>query len=417
MMDIPKDKLRQGRIEAFTKLKKERRRKKQWQGITAVAILFLSFLLTVRVSPTIASYAAKIPGLSVIVELVQENEGIKDAIANEYYEELGILVQDKDVTITLQGAIIDEYGVMLMYDFDYPTKKSNHHNYTVNIYQGDQQLKNSMSYGTKDSLDEPVAHSGHILELTLDQPLDTKNPNFRVEFEMRDGDKQTISIPFSLEKPIAKAKVVEPNTSITAQGQSLTISKIIRTPLRIHIEVKPDPSNTMQIVALDDISLELKNGSKRELIRNGLVGSGSFREGQSTFYLQSNYFYDSDELIVRIGKIQAIPKGEDYIEVDFKTKEVLYKPDFIDWDIKVVGNDVYVNAPVKDDHGRQPLYPAEKEDGTTLETEGCSYFTSAHEGFNYREYYVPYNGRAKLWISYIDNPIAKDVEIKIDLTD
>ncbi|MER2170407.1 MAG: DUF4179 domain-containing protein, partial [Psychrobacillus psychrodurans] len=66
MIDIPKDKLRQGRIDAFTKLKKERRRKRQWQGITAAVILFLSFLLTVRVSPTIASYAAKIPGLSVI---------------------------------------------------------------------------------------------------------------------------------------------------------------------------------------------------------------------------------------------------------------------------------------------------------------------------------------------------------------
>lgn len=123
MIDIPKDKLRQGRNDAFTKVKKQRRRKKQWQAITAVAIIFLSFLLTVRVSPTIANYAAKIPGLSVIVELVQENEGIKDAIANEYYEELGILVQDKDVTITVQGAIIDEYGVMLMYDFDYPKEK------------------------------------------------------------------------------------------------------------------------------------------------------------------------------------------------------------------------------------------------------------------------------------------------------
>ncbi|MGE7981450.1 DUF4179 domain-containing protein [Solibacillus sp. NPDC093137] len=416
MIDIPKDKLRQGRIDALTKLKKERRRKKQWQGIATVAIIFLSFLLTVRVSPTIASYAAKIPGLSVIVELIQENEGIKDAIANEYYEELGILVQDKDVTITLQGAIIDEYGIMLMYDFDYPSEKSDHHNYSVNIYQGDQLLENSVTYGTMDDLNEPVAHSNHLLEMTLDQPLDTTNPNFRIEFEMRDGDKQTISIPFSLEKPIAKAKVVEPNTSITAQGQSLVINKIIRTPLRIHIEVKPDPTNTMQIVALDNISLELKNGSKRELIRNGLVGSGSFREGKYTFYLQSNYFYDSDELIVRIGELQAIPTGEDYIEVDFKTKEVLFKPDFIDWDIKVVGNDVYLNVPVKDDHDRQHLFPAEKEDGKSLESEGSSYFTSAHEGFNYREYYEPYNGRAKLWINYIDNPIATDVELKIDLT-
>lgn len=153
----------------------------------------------------------------------------------------------------------------------------------MNIYQGDQRLENSMSHGTPDDLNEPVAHSSHILEMTLDQPLDTTNPNFRVEFEMRDGDKQTISIPFSLNKPIAKAKVVEPNTSITSQGQHLTISKIIRTPLRIHFEVKPDPSNTMQIVALDNISLELKNGRKRELIRNGLVGSGSFREENIRF--------------------------------------------------------------------------------------------------------------------------------------
>lgn len=415
MIDIPKDKLRQGRLDVLTKMKKERRRKKQWQAITVIAIISLSVLLSLRVSPTIASYAAKIPGLSVIVELVLENEGIKDAITNEYYEELGILVQNKEVTITLQGAIIDEYGIMLLYDFDYPTEKSDHHNYSVNIYQGDQLLENSLSYGTMDDVDEPVSHSNHMLEMTLDQPLDTTNPNFRVEFEMLDSDKQTISIPFSLETPIAKAKVVEPNTSIKVQGQRLSINKIIRTPLRIHIEVKPDPSNTMQIVALDDISLELKNGNKRELIRNGLVGSGSLREGQYTFYFQSNYFYDSDELIVHIGEIQAVPKGEDYIEVDFTTKVVLFKPDFIDWDIKVVGSNVYLNAPVKDNHGRQHLYPAEKADGTPLDSTSSSFSTSDHEGYNYREYYEPYNGRAKLWINYLDNPIATDIELKINL--
>ena len=85
-------------------------------------------------SPTIANYAAKIPGLSVIVELMQENEGVKDAIENDYYEELGIMANDGDVTITLQGAIIDEYSIMLMYDFDYPTPRSNHTNYDASIY-------------------------------------------------------------------------------------------------------------------------------------------------------------------------------------------------------------------------------------------------------------------------------------------
>lgn len=416
MMDIPKNKLRQGRFDALSKVKKERRRKKQWQTITAVSIVFLSFLLSVRVSPTIASYAAKIPGLSVIVELIQENEGIKDAIDNEYYEELGILEQGKDVTITLQGAIIDEYGIMLMYDFDFLTAKSDHNNYLVEIYQGDKKIESGYSYGTMDDVNGKVSHSNHKLEMTLDTPLDTNIQEFRVKFEMRGGDNQIITIPFTLEKPIAKAKIVEPNAVITVQNQHLTVNKIIRTPLRIQIEVQPNPANTMQIVALDNISLELKNGNKRELIRNGLIGTGSFRDGPYTFYLQSNYFYDSDEMIFRIGEIQAVPKGEDYIEVDFTTKEVLYKPDFISWDIKVVGNNVYLNAPVKDNHGRQHLYPAEKADGTRLESTGSSFTTSDHEGYNYREYYEPYNGKAKLWINYLDNPIATDVELKIDLT-
>ena len=417
MINIPKDKLHKGRIDALAKVKKEGRRKKQWQAITAVAIVFLSFLLSVRVSPTIASYAAKIPGLSVIVELVQENEGIKDAIDNEYYEEFGILVQDKDVTVTLQGAIIDEYGIMLMYDFDYPTEKTDHHNYDVRIYQGDRLVESGFSYGTMDDVEGPIAHSNHILEMTLEHPLDTTNQNFRVEFDVKDGNKQTIAIPFTLENPIAKAKVVEPNAVITAQGQRLLVNKIIRTPLRIQIEVQPDPANTMEIVALDNISLELKDGEKRELIRNGHVGSGLLRDGSYTYYLQSNYFYDSDGLIVRIGEIQAVPKGEDYIEVDFKTKEVTFKPEFIDWDIQVVDHAVYLHAPIKNNHGRQHLYPAEKADGTVLESTTSSFTTTEEVDYNYRNYYEPYNGKAKLWINYLDNPIATDVELKINLTE
>lgn len=417
MMHIPKDKLRQGRIDALNQYKKHRRRKKQWLTLAAAAVIFLSFLLSVRVSPTIASYAAKIPGLSVIVQLVQENEGIKDAIDNDYYEELSILKHQKDLTITLHGAIIDEYGIMLMYDFDYPTPKSDHMNYDFRIYQGDKQLESSASYGSMDDVDGPVAHSSLTIEMTLDEPLDTSNPNFRVEFDVGKGAYDTISIPFTLQKPIAKAKIVEPKAVISAQGQDIIISKIIRTPLRIRIEVQPAPTNSMQIVELENVTLELKNGNKRELIKNGMVGSGSFREGSYTLFLQSNYFYDSDEMILRIGEIQAVPKGQDYIEVDFTTKEVTYKPDFIDWDIQVMNNAVYLNAPVKNNHGRQHFYPAEKADGTPLAPVTSHYYTAEHEGYNYHEYYEPYSGKAKLYINYLDNPIAKDVELKIHLNE
>ncbi|MGM9945396.1 MAG: DUF4179 domain-containing protein [Lysinibacillus sp.] len=415
MIEIPKDRLRQNRLEVLAKVKKERLRKKQLLSVATVAVLFVSLLLSVRVSPTIAGYAAKIPGLSVIVELMQENEGVKDAIENDYYEELGIIASNGDVTITLQGAIIDEYDIMLLYDFDYPKPRSNHTNYRARIYQGDKLIEAGFSFGTNDDIDGPVAHSEHKLEMTLDTPLDLNVQDFRVEFEMKDGHKQTITIPFTLQKPIAKAKIVEPNKVIDMQGQRLLIQKIIRTPLRIQVIVEADPNNTMQILALDDVSVELSSGKKREPIRNGLSASGLLRDRAYTLYLQSNYFYDAKELILQIGEIHALNKGEDFIEVDFGSNEVLYKPDFIDWDLKVKNHSIYIMVPVTEGHLRQPLFPAEKADGSHLYAIGGSTASNIEHGAAYTETYEPYYGVAKLWISYFDNPIAKDVKLKIDL--
>lgn len=416
MIEIPKEKLRQDRIKVFAKIKKERRRRKQLLSVATVAVLLISLLFSVRVSPTIASYAAKIPGLNVIVELMQENEGVKDAIENDYYEELGIMASEGDVTITLQGAIIDEYSIMLMYDFDYPKPRKNHNNYRTSIYQGDKLIEAGFTYGTNDDIDEPVAHSEHKLEMILDKSIDTSILDFRVQFEMEGGNKQIIDIPFTLKKPIAKAKIVEPNAVIEMQGQRLLVKKIIRTPLRIQVVVEADPNNTLQILALDNVSVELSSGNKRGPIRNGFTASGSLREGAYTFYMQSNYFYDATGLILRIGEIHAINKGEDFIEVDFSSNEVLYKPDFIDWDIKVDNYSVYTKSPIKGNHLRQHLYPAEKADGTTLGSNGSS-ASQIDEFGEYTEFYEQYDGIAKLWINYFDNPIATDVELNIELNE
>lgn len=252
--------------------------------------------------------------------------------------------------------------------------------------------KAGFSYGTNDDIDGAVAHSEHKIEMTLDKPLNTDVLDFSVQFEMEDGDKQTMDIPFTLQQPIAKAKILEPNEVVTMQDQRLIIKKIIRTPLRIQVEVEADPSNTMQILALDDASVELSSGNKRESIRNGVSGLGSLRDGNYTFYLQSNYFYDADELILHIGEVHAVNKGEDYIEVDFGKEEIVYKPDFMDWDMKVENNTFYYTAPVQDHHVRENFYPAEKADGSTLESSSSGALHSedvadAHINFE------PYNGK------------------------
>ena len=96
--------------------------------------------------------------------------------------------------------------------------------------------------------------------------------------------------------------------------------------MALDIEVAKD--NTMQLLALDDVAIMTESGERRESIRNDISTDGNIRDGKFTLYLQSNYFDDPASLTVMIGAVQAVPKGEDFIEVDFGTKEILTKPTY-----------------------------------------------------------------------------------------
>ena len=412
-MHIPKERLRQGRIDALQKVKKEQRRKNQLTSLVTVATLVLCLMFSIRVSPTVASYVGKIPGLQIIVELIQENEGIKDAVDHEYYEEIGVLESKNGYTITLQGAIVDSYGMMLAYEVVTVNDSLDKGVAHTQLFQDGKEIVGSYSSGAR-SFEDGVPSNEHLFDLLLTEPEIGESPNFSVKFTMRDDT--VIDIPFTLSKPIAQEKTITPNETISIDGQSFTITKIRRTPLRVAIEVEPDPSNTMQILELKDLQIELKNKSKRELIKNGIVGHGSFRDGKITYYLQSNYFNESDEMTLRIGEVLAVSKGEDYILVDFRNNEVVYVPDYIDWPFEVKDHTVSFYAPVENNHGRQHFYPAEKADGTTLESSTSSYTTNGDEnGFNYWDTYESYDGIAKLYVKYFDNPIASDIVLTFEL--
>lgn len=89
--------------------------------MASVAIVFLcclSLLLSIRVSPTVASYVAKIPGLDAIVSAVVRDKGIKDIVEHKYYEEINKTQTKDGLSLTLQGVIADQSGFVLYYDAD-----------------------------------------------------------------------------------------------------------------------------------------------------------------------------------------------------------------------------------------------------------------------------------------------------------
>ena len=277
---IPKDKLREGRNAVFKKVKRERLRNKSILTVSFLAILCLLFATSVRVSPTVAGLAAKIPGLAPVVHLINENKGVEDAFKNDYYEEIGAIATKDGITVTINGVIIDEYNAFVSYDLDFikPIEDQEDHNrYHVRLFQGNTELIGSMYFGSLNDKNKTLRHSSHTLQLNINNGLLFDSANFKLQLEFLNDERTIIELPFTLKKPIAKTKAIEPYKVIEIDGQRFTINSIKRTPLRLIIDIAPDPNNTMQIIHFENVEITLQNGEKRETIINGVTAKGDLR--------------------------------------------------------------------------------------------------------------------------------------------
>jgi len=414
-IDVPKEKLQQIRIDMFRKVQREKRAKKRIVSVAIASLFCLSLLFSIRVSPTIASHIAKIPGFEALVLAVGRDKGIKDIVDSDYYEEINVKQSKNGLSLTLQGVIADNTGLVLYYDADATFDMSKLHLEKVQLFQGDEEIKGGGSFTNNQSSQTRFSSS---VDYSFSEPFAYTSKDFKVVFHFYEKDKGNIeiTIPFSLQNEIAKEKIITANRTVDVNGQKFTITQIRRSPLKMAIDIEVDGANTMQILSLENIAVEMENGERREeVVKNAMFESRNIREGKFTLNLQSNYFHDSDSLKILIGAVHAVPKGEDFIEVDFGTKEVLTKPDYLDWDISVTEQGVAVAAKKWDDRTRHSfLNNAVKADGSKLKYTSGSF--SDDEQYLYAtENFENYDGKAKIYLNYYFNPIGKNIELNIPM--
>lgn len=410
-IDVPKEQLQQIRMDVLRKVQREKRTKKRMASVAIVFLCCLSLLLSIRVSPTVASYVAKIPGLDAIVSAVVRDKGIKDIVEHKYYEEINKTQTKDGLSLTLQGVIADQSGFVLYYDADASFELNLEE---VQLFQGDDEIKCGCSFTMGGGNQAFISSS---VEYSFSEPMAYTSRDFTAVFRFKDKNQGEIemTIPFSLQNEIAEEKVFIANRTVEVEGQKFTITKIRRTPLKLALDIEVDKANTMQILALDDIAVVTESGERRESIRSSRSMNGDIRDGKYTLYLQSNYFDNPQSLTVLIGAVQAVPKGEDFIEVDFGRQEVLSKPDFLDWDISVEQQSLKTAAKNWDGRIRHIFYRSGlKADGTTLAYKGGT-FSDDDEYLYSTESFDQYNGKAKIFFNYYYNPIGEDIEVKIPL--
>ncbi|MGG2073412.1 DUF4179 domain-containing protein [Lysinibacillus irui] len=341
---VPQEQLVNARLKSMNRYHSEKRiRQRIWQSLAIVTILIVVLVTSIRVSPALANSLAKIPIFAPIVHMINDDKGVQDIVNNQYYEELGVSQSKNELTFTLQGVIADETGMILPYTLTAPFDIQQLDIKNIHLKLNGEIIPVGLGYGWYHGEETTVIEEN--FQVTFNEPINYQGAQFELVIQVNDQQQTTFSIPFSVKKPIAKAKVYVVNKELSFEGQHITVKSVSISPLRTGITMALDPHNTMRILGFEDIRMLDERGEAWTTIQNGLTATGTLLDGEATFYLQSNYFREPKQLSLAIGKVVALPVGQDYIEVDFNKNKVLAKPPLAGLAIQVNDQMVTLHAP------------------------------------------------------------------------
>lgn len=339
-VEVPKEALQQVRMKAVHQHRLIRRRKRRLYTVASVAALvLLLFATSIRVSPVFAQVVAKIPGLAPIVGMIAYDKGISDIVENNYYEDLGIVITQGDYTLTLHSVVADHSGMTIFYNIKSPFNLSK---VSITSLEVSQQ---GIPWGAASSyVSSLVGGSGTVREDKVEiMPVDElsyDNMSFEFNVHLDDAAKTKFVVPFTLTKSIKQPKVYEVNQFVVVDGQKISIKQLEISPLRAEIRLAADEQNTMQLLKFRSVRLIDENGENWGQTRDMEEGFGIWRDGEVRIRMQSNYFRQPQKLTLVMEEIEALPKGSDYIEVDFEQQKVLYVPSELDIDVQVPSSNI-----------------------------------------------------------------------------
>ena len=312
---VPNGKVSEAIQSGFSKAKhKQRNRLIKYWGIAAAAIVLLSCISLVRVSPTFANALSAIPGVEKIIKLIRNDKGFMSAVENDFLQPVGESKEKDGYKVTIESLIVDRYRLVIFYRIDGAGQELQIEPPNL-IIDGKESTEYSVSFST------PEDGYGSI-DFQLVQPLDERG---EVELSLNLKDKNIIG-PFKFPLKIGHSiykdqhKQLAINETVTMDEQRITFGKVEIDPLSVRIEVKYDPHNTKKIFHLNNVRLMDEQGEIW-----GSTGS-RFNEEESELYIESNYFRKPKKLYLLFDGIHAVDKDEVVIEVDEKTGRLLKYP-------------------------------------------------------------------------------------------
>ncbi len=332
--DVPQDELESAIKQGFHRAQHAKQVKRRpyvkrgvWSAVVA-AILLITFITSIRVSPAFASAVASIPGMEGIVALIQDDKGLMSAIANDHYQKIDVSGESSGSKVTVDGIIADEMNLVLFYTMEFRgSDKSDYINrIRIKGANGEDLKVGGIHHNYADDFQTTMI-STNSLEIDFQESLPTKNVVVEFEIIGDAGETEVIKLPFTIDVNGVENKRYTLNEEVIIQEQSLTVEEVTISPVRTAIQMRFEPENTMKIFGFEDLQIVDEKGKVWSSIKNGVTASSDGEKPNVvTYYLQSNYFEEPKQLYLKFGKLMAMEKEEAYLLIDTDRMQIIQQP-------------------------------------------------------------------------------------------
>ncbi|WP_438351207.1 DUF4179 domain-containing protein [Paenibacillus sp. FA6] len=346
--------IRQGQTKMAYRKKQRRRR---FAGAIAASILLFSCLFTIKVSPVFAAIVGDIPGLQKFVDMINNtsDKGIKLALDHDFIQPVGVSDEHEGMKFTVQGIIADDSRMIVFYDIqlpenDYPVRLDR---FSLTDISGEK-LQASISYNDSREADQDFQEAGIqrgtaefelpqgvslpsevVLKVLLTNLESTNTSNVTKDMIVGNeeipvtglgdvgGTEFNVNIPIDQEKFAALRHEYILGETIQIEGQKVTFSKAVVSPLRVSLYMDYDDHNSKQIFGPGDIQLVDDEGT----VWRNISGSMGVGRNHPVYHFESPYFKEPKWLTIEGSWFRALDRNQMSVIVDTEKGEILQAPD------------------------------------------------------------------------------------------
>ncbi len=333
-IEVPYEKLAQGRKKAYQSVQMEKKRKQEWRYRLVLATICVGIMVTAirYVVPTMMNTADQMP--------ISETEPVSEqAVSEALFERLAITEKKNDLTFTLKGVAVEEKYMRVDYTVEAPYDISSLRVQEVEVFQNGKQVIGSTLYGWGNQ--ENINYLKGDFELFVTEGAITSLEDFELHITFDDDQQTAFEIPFSLEKPLPATQHYTVNGEVTIQNQTFTVEEVTVSGLHTLIRFTTNPSNDMTLYSLGHIALLDEQGREWATSENSSMTFGGLSYGELELFLKNASLKRPEKMTLVLENVNALPKGEDYIIVDFNEKKVLQQPSAIQQTFEVGNGEIH----------------------------------------------------------------------------